>query len=153
MAVSDTNFKIYRSATWDDTASNGGAISATEIASSGDQVIFDDVTNAERLSGDTEYRKIFIKNCAPNDSASFKVFISNQYDATNQSISLAVASGSDIQSTADDYTFTQPTTEGTGLDLGTLAADASAGLWIRRTVTAEGDGKTADTFGITFTTY
>jgi hypothetical protein len=153
MAVSATNFKLYQCATWAEGTSHGGAISATEIASSGDQIIFDDVSDAERIAGDVEYRKIFFKNCTPNDSVSIRAYISNQYDATNQSVGLCLAIGSDIQTAADDYTYTQPTTAETGIDLGTLAAEASAGLWIRRTVTAAGDGITADTFGITFAMY
>jgi hypothetical protein len=153
MAVTAANFKLYRCATnWGVSGgTQGGAISATEIQSSGDQVIFDDVTNDERVAGLTEYRKIFFKNCSPNDSVSIKVYISTQ--SSLQPISIVAASGSDVESTADDYTYVQPVSLGTGVDLGTLAADASAGLWIKRVITAGANGATADQFALTFGMY
>lgn len=157
MAVTAANFKLYKSATVDDTTSNGGAISANEITSGVDQSIFDDVSDAERQSGDIEYRKVFFKNCSPNDTVSIKCYISQQYSATNQNIAIALATGDDTQAAADDYTYTQPSTLGTGLDLGELVADATKGVWIRRTVTLPGgnpgNGITADQFALTFGMY
>lgn len=155
MAVTAANFKIYKSAVWDDTATNGGAITATEIASSGDQVIFDDVSDAERSSGDTEYKKIFFKNLSPNDTVSIKCWIETPYTATNETISIVAGIGSDAQTAASAYTFVTPTNIGHAnvLVLGVLAADATASIWIKRVVSASGNGITADTFALKFGMY
>lgn len=153
MAVTEANFKLYRCATWEEGATHGGAISATEILSGVDQGIFDDVTNDQRVSGVVEYRKVFFKNCSPNDSVNIKCYISTPYTLTTQHIAIALASGSDQQSAASTYSYTEPAALADGIDLGTLAADASKGVWIRRTVDSGGNGITGDQFALTFGMY
>ena len=62
MALLAANLKFYRSGTWDDTATNGAAISATEIVTATSENIFPNITDAERITGVTKYKKIFLKN-------------------------------------------------------------------------------------------
>jgi hypothetical protein len=138
---------MYRCTTWAEGDSHGGAINTSaEIPSSGDQVIFDDVTDNERVSGDTEYRKVFIRN-ENADSVNLKVWIEANYSATNESISISLGTDAGVQSVEGaGATYATPTTIGTGLDIGTLAQNASKAVWIKRVVTAAGNGYVADTF-------
>jgi hypothetical protein len=150
-----SNFKLYRCTTWAEGATHGGDISATEIASSGDQVIFDDITDAQRVSGVTEYRKVFFKNLNA-DTVSIKAWISQQYSASNEQISIALAqSNSDTQSAAAAYTYYTPLaiTDGTALDCGSLAQNGYKGIWIKRVVTAGGNGYAVDTMALGFGMY
>lgn len=154
MAVTDANFKLFKSTGWNtgSAATNGGTISATEVSSTADQAIFDDVTNDERVAGLTDYRKVFFKNVSPNDTVSIKCFISDP--GTNQTISIAVeASGGDFESGLGGYTWSTASTLGTGIDLGELVADASKGVWVKRVVTAGANGITGDAFALTFGMY
>jgi hypothetical protein len=151
--IDPANLKMYQCATWAEGASHGGAISATEIAATGDQVIFDDVTDAQRVSGVTEYRKVFIKNLNA-DTTPLKICINANYSAANETISIALEqSGSDVQSAATAYTYTTPSTVATGLDLGSLAQNASKGVWIKRVVSAGGNGYQVDTMILQIGTY
>lgn len=148
--VTAANFKMYQCATWAEGSSHGGDISATEIASSGDQIIFDDVSDAQRISGVTEYRKVFFKNLNA-DSVNLKCWINQNYSAANETISIALAqSNSDTQSAASAYTYYTPTSIGHAnvLDLGALAQNGYKGIWIKRVVSAGGNGYAVDTMAI-----
>lgn len=156
-----TNFKLYQCATWAEGTSHGGAISATEIAASGDQIIFDDVTDAQRISGVTEYRKVYFKNLNA-DTVSIKAWINTQYTASNESIRIAL-----VKNTADTWAdaantgtyaeadWKNPTSidHADALDCGSLAQNASKGVWIRRIVTAGGNGYAVDTMALGFGMY
>lgn len=150
-----SNLKLYQCTVWAEGASHGGAITATEITSSGDQIIFDDVTDAQRQSGVTEYRKVYFKNLNA-DTVSIKAWINQPYSATNETISVALAvSTSDVQTDAAAYTYYTPTaiTDGTVLDCGALAQNASKGVWIKRVVSAGGNGYAVDTMALGYGTY
>ena len=154
-AILASNFKLYQCATWAEGTTHGGDIGATEIASSGDQIIFDDVTDAQRVSGVTEYRKVFFKNLNA-DSVSIKAWINQQYTATNEKITVALAqSVSDTQSAAAAYTYVSPTTisHADVLDCGALAQNGYKGVWIKRVVTAGGNGYAVDTMALGFGMY
>lgn len=153
--VTADNLKIYQCATWTEGSTHGGAIdTGNEIASSGDQVIFDDVTNDERVAGDTEYRKIFFRN-ENTDTISIKCWIESNYSAVNQTITITKGIGEDVQTDADDYTYVAPTSivHADVLDLGELAQNASASVWIKRVVSEAGDGYSADSFQLGFGMY
>lgn len=150
-----SNFKLYQCATWAEGTSHGGDISATEIASSGDKTIFDDVTDDQRISGVTEYRKVYLKNLNTS-TVSIKAWISQQYAASNEKISIALAqSTSDVQSAASSYTYYSPDSisHADALDCGSLAQDAYKGIWIKRVVTAGGNGYAVDTMALGFGMY
>lgn len=156
MAITAANFKLYKCATWDEGDTHGGAINTSTgvLAESGDQVIFDDVSDAERTAGDTEYRKVFFRN-ENAETVNIKCWISTQYTATNQSVSIVAGTTDDIQTAADDYTYVTPNAidHADALDLGSLAQNASKAIWIKRIVTAGGNGITGDSFALTFGMY
>ncbi len=150
-----SNFKLYQCATWAEGTTHGGDIAATEIASSGDQIIFDDVTDAQRQSGVTEYRKVYFKNLNA-DTVSIKAWINQQYAATNETISIALAqSTSDTQAAASAYTYYTPDSisHANVLDCGSLAQNAYKGVWIKRVVSAGGNGYAVDTMALGFGMY
>jgi hypothetical protein len=64
MTFDAKNLKVYQCAFWNEGDEHGGDIDlANEISLSKiEQNIFDDITNAERVAGDTDYRKIFVRN-------------------------------------------------------------------------------------------
>jgi hypothetical protein len=147
-AILASNFKMYRCTTWTEGDTHGGVINTSaEIASSGDQVIFDDVTDDQRISGiPGEYRKVFIRN-ENADSVNLKIWIEANYSATNESISIALGTDAGVQSVEGvGATYATPANIGTGLDIGALAQNASKAVWIKRVVTATGNGYVADTF-------
>jgi hypothetical protein len=154
--ITAANMKMYQCTTWTEGATHGGAINTSvEIASSGDQIIFDDVTDAQRISGVTEYRKIYFRN-ENADSINIKCWINTAYAAANEVISIVKAvSTSDVQTDADDYTYVTPNAIGHAdvLDLGALAQNASAGVWIKRVVSAGGNGYAVDTMALGFGMY
>jgi len=59
MAITASDFTYRKATTNNYLAENGGRMSASVIPSSTKNNIFPDVTNAERISGLTRYRKIF----------------------------------------------------------------------------------------------
>jgi hypothetical protein len=156
MAVTAANFKLYQCTTWTEGSTHGGAINTSTgvLADSGDQVIFDDVTNAERLSGDTEYRKVFFRN-ENTETVSIKCWISTAYTATNQAVSIVAGTAEDVQTDADDYTYVTPTAidHEDVIDCGSLAQNDSKAIWIKRVVTEGGNGITGDSFALTFGMY
>jgi hypothetical protein len=130
---------------------------AAEIASSGDQVIFDDVSDAERIAGDTEYRKVFFRN-ENADTVNIKMWIETPYSATNETISVDEGTASGIQTTVGegaDGTYVTPTSIGHAdvLDLGAIAQNTSKAVWIKRVVSAAGNGYVGDSFQIKFGMY
>jgi hypothetical protein len=154
-AITAANLKLYQCATWAEDNSHGGDISATEIAATGDQLIFDDISDAQRISGVTEYRKIYLKNLNA-DTASFKCWINQNYPSTTEVISIALAqSTSDTQAAAAAYTYYSPTSIGHAnvLDCGSLAQNGYKGIWIKRVVSAGGNGYQVDTMILEFGTY
>jgi len=149
VVITAANLKMYQGTVWAEGTTHGGAINTSaEIAASGDQIIFDDVTDAQRVSGVTEYRKVFFRN-ENADPVSLKICISQNYTASNETISIALAAtASDVQTAATAYSYSTPSTVATGLDLGALGNNASQGVWIKRVVSVGGNGYAVDTMAL-----
>jgi hypothetical protein len=154
MAIDPAELKWYRSTTVDDTTSNGGVINTgAEITTNSAENIFPDVTNAQRVTGVTQYRKIFLYNNNADTYTDILGWISTNTPATNSAISIVKGTASDTQADADDYTYVSPDSavHADVLDLDSLAEDASVAIWIKRVITASGLGYTNDTFTISVT--
>lgn len=67
MAIQTSELKFYRSQTVNDTTTNGGRMSATEIVDNVKNNLWPDVPQAERVAGSTKYRKCFIKVANDDD--------------------------------------------------------------------------------------
>ena len=62
MTISRSELLQYKSVVVDETLNNGGGISAVPVVSGVLNNVFPNVSKAQRLSGLTTYRKVFIKN-------------------------------------------------------------------------------------------
>lgn len=113
--------------------------------------VFDDIAKQDSLDGDTEHRCVYVKNTHGSDSM-LNVTIWRESDASGaDSLQIGadpagVGNGSTtgVATTIGDegtppggVSFSAPTTQGTGINLGTLAAGESAAFWIERTVPAD----------------
>jgi hypothetical protein len=154
-------------------AAAGNTTAGTAAASLGDQVsttplttavignLFDDVSGAEALAGDVEYRCVFVCNNHATDTA-FNVTIAVQSEvALGASVALAldnIGVTARASASAQALTVANESTAPSGgagigafgagpLTIGTMAPQTVAGVWVRRTVGAStaaisGDGAT-----------
>lgn len=120
--------------------------------------VFDDIVKQESLDGDTEYRCLYLYNAHPTDQV-LNSTIWRESDASGaDSLSLAadlagVGDGSTTgvadtvvdEGTAPDpaLSFTEPTTQGAGIILGTLDSGEAVAFWEKRVVPAETSVSTA----------
>jgi hypothetical protein len=118
----------------------GGAKSS--VAAPGN--VFDDVSGAESSAGDTEYRCIYVHNANPTLTLQNAVVWLVSNTAGNR-ISIGVGSSAingTEQTVANEdtapagVTFSQPSTKGAGLSLGSIPPGQHRAVWIRRTVAA-----------------
>lgn len=132
----------------DPNASLGKYISTTEVSGTALNNLFDNVSGPENAASDVEYRCVFVHN--NHGSLTYQaplIYISSEV-AGGASIALAVDStaasaigsaSAQALTIADESTapvglsFTSPTTVGTGLALGDIAAGYCKAFWVRRT--------------------
>jgi len=123
----------------------GGIITKTKTFNS----IFDDISGAEALAGDIEYRCIYVHNNHGSLTlTSAKVWIetntANAKDMIDIGLDLAGKNGT-ADDIADESTAPSPavtfghacTSYATGLSLGDMAFSEKYAIWIRRTITAD----------------
>ncbi len=105
MPITSTEIKLYKSATVNDTASNGGVMSTNEIADGIKNNVWPDVPQAERTAGSTKYRKTFIKVANDDDLTLVdpRIFVET-HTPGDDSIVLMAGTQTDTQADADDYT-------------------------------------------------
>lgn len=75
MPIASSDLKVYRSAEVSDLGSNGGVISTTQTTSGVAGNIFPNVTQAQRVAGLTQHRKVFFKNANPSELVLFNGFV------------------------------------------------------------------------------
>lgn len=88
MSIKTSLLKIFQCATWAEGASHGGDISAVEITSGLANNIFDDISDAERVAGDIDYRKIYVKNTNADTWAAVRLWISLFTESEDDEISI-----------------------------------------------------------------
>jgi len=119
MAVTSSDIKFYRSASWIDGASGGGAIGTTEITG-GANAIFPNISDEERTAGGSRYRKLYVKNDNSEDLGALNTLFGITTPTPQADyIRMKPGTDSDIQSDASAYT--------NWAGAGILDADASAG--------------------------
>ena len=152
MAIATASIKYYQCLVFTEGSTHGGDIdTGNEITTGTDENIFDDVENAERISGDTEYRKIYIRNENSDTWEAVKAWIDTFTAATNDEISIKLGTNSGVQSVegvAAGYVSPDSKSHGDVLSIGDLAQNAYQSIWIKRIVSAAGDGYTDNTFVI-----
>ena len=153
-AIATASIKFYQCTTWAEGDTHGGAIdTGSEITSASDQNNFDDVTDAERVSGDTEYRKIYVRNENAATWEAVKLWISQLTASTNDEISIKLGTSDGVKSVegvAAGYVTPTSKAHGDVLTVGDLVQNASQAVWIKRIVDASADGYTDNTFILAF---
>lgn len=156
MAFSITKIKFYQCAFWNEGAAHGGPIDLANpiSASSITNNIFDDVSDAERSTGDTEFRKIYIRNQNEVTWAEVVAWISQFTLSPDDEISILLGSDASVQSDIASSTFVSPDSKvhADALSIGDLAENEHQAIWIKRVVDAGADGYPANQFTLTFET-
>jgi hypothetical protein len=135
----------------DPDLSLGGVKSSTDMPAD----LFDDVSSAESSAGDTEYRCVYIHNnhgTLSLQTAVIWIQANTASTATQIAIGVGTAAINGTEQTVANestaptsVTFSEPTTFGAGLALGTLPAGQHKAVWVRRIVDAAA-GASNDTF-------
>jgi hypothetical protein len=128
------------------TSNLGGAVTGTQLSGTPMNNLFDNVTPAEALSGDVEYRAFDVKNTG-DATATVVNFYATETTSTSTTLHFAIESTpanavNSTKSIADEST--SPTglgawtqyTSASKLSLPDIAAAATLRVWVRRTVTA-----------------
>jgi len=110
-------------------------------------------TGAESTAGEEKYRAVMFYNQSSASATGVKVWVDGDEDQNVRIAKEAPVSGALTDETSNGeetqpggLSWSTPTSEGTALDLGTLATSAEYGLWIERSVdpgaTAEAEVQT-----------
>lgn len=127
------------------TAAGFGLGGAPGIQIPNPTAVWDNVTHAETVAGDVEYRGTFIKNIHEVRSVPVLLWIDGQTTSptTDLAIGIAVeAAGQDLAAIPNEstppvgVTFSAPASEAGALVMGLLGPGQARGYWQRRTVTA-----------------
>jgi hypothetical protein len=115
MAIDPASLVWYQSATWNDTTNNGGDRGTTVITSGVSQNVFSNITDAERVSGVTKYRKVFFRNENADNYDNIHGWITANTPATNSDVSILAAGnkslqGADSAALTGTFTFAASTT-------------------------------------------
>jgi hypothetical protein len=145
MAIASTDIQYRLSGGAGNTsplASLGGAKSTTVAGAS----IFDDVSSAEAVAGDIEYRCVYVHNAHATLTLSGAVlWIPTNTPSPSTTIDVGVGTSplnGTEQAVADEntapvgVTFVAAATQGAGVALGDIPANQSRAVWFRRTTTA-----------------
>lgn len=170
IAASDILYKysVKTGAAGNSTTSSAGAslgkyISTTQ-ASTGLNGLFDDVSAAENAASTVDYRCVFVHNNHGSLTAQNVVVYLASETAGGTSIAIAIdaiaasaigSSSAQAAEVANETTspgagagsFSSPTTAGSGLSLGNIAAGSCRAFWVRRTAAntaAQADGVTLE---------
>lgn len=153
MPIIATDIKYYLSGgagNTDPALALGGIISTTEVTT---LTLFDDVSSAEALAGDSEYRCVYVKNTHATLTLQLaKIFL--QANTTGNRISIALG-GEGVNGTAETVAnentapvgevFSQPVDYAGGLSLGSLAPGDYFPVWVKRVIPASAAAAT-DTY-------
>lgn len=146
--------KIYQCTVWTEGDTHGGDIdTGSEITSGADENVFDDVTDAQRLAGVTEYRKIYIRNENVATWEGVKAWVSQFTLSTDDEITIKLGTDAGVQSVegvAAGYASPDSKVHADVLSVGDLAEDAYQSVWIKRIVDASSDGYTDNSFKLAF---
>lgn len=169
MAVVASDLKIYLSgggSNTDPNASIGGAVSSTEVSSTPMNNLFDNVSDAEAVAGDVEYRCVYLSNDNATDTLnSAAVFIQSNTPSGDSTIAIGldpagigngtstgVAATPANESTAPaGVTFSTPADSASALAIGNLDAGEAQAVWIRRTISAGAASQASDPFTLRVT--
>jgi hypothetical protein len=100
MALSAASLKFYRSLVWSDANGNGTGIdTGTEITTATSQNIFPNITNAERITGVTKYKKVFFRNENADAYNGTKAWIATNTPSADTAVTISGAGSVSTQGT------------------------------------------------------
>lgn len=130
-----SEIKFYKS---DSADSDGGDISANEIADETLNNVFDNVSGDDAAVGIVAYKKIFIKNTNSVEALdALKVWIEQLTDSEDDEIDISTCdtlTGSDATGDGQSYVRPNSAVHADVLDYGSVPAGDYVALWLRRTV-------------------
>ena len=157
MAVDSDNLNFYECLTWTEGSTHGGDINlANKILDDEFENIFDSVTDSERIAGDTDYRKIYIRNDNVGDNPDWnqvRCWISQFTLSTDDEIWITIqGTDADTQADATAYTYYQPDAidHVDVLNLGNIVTLDYHHVWIKRVVSALSNKYPANSFILGF---
>jgi len=105
MSIAASDIIFYKAGANNDTAANGGRISANEVVDGSLNNLFPNVSSAERTAGLTRYRKMFLRNKNAGDLAMYsgEVWIYTRSLADDH-CQLKAGTDTDVQTAAEGYT-------------------------------------------------
>jgi len=106
MVIKTSLIKFFQCSTWREGAGHGGGIGAVEISSGVINNIFDDISDAERVAGDIDYRKIYVKNTNADTWAAVMLWISLFTESEDDEISILLGGIKSTESTPVTLTGT-----------------------------------------------
>jgi len=146
MSIETADFEIRFSGGSSNNSGNAslGGVKSSNEAPETLNALFDAVSAAEALAGDIEYRGLYLHNGNTTDEM-VNIVLYLDTVSTSADTDIAVGVGTSAvngteQTIADEGTapsgvsFSTPTSAGSGVSLGSLAAGESKAFWIRRTV-------------------
>lgn len=138
----------------------GGVISSSLITSGSLHNLFDLVSSAESLAGDTEYKCIYVKNSHSTLTLqNAKIWIAS--NTANPDTIMDIGLGpspisgteqitSNESTTPSGVVFTRPSIKADGILIGDLIPGATKAIWIRRTVNTNASAINDDSFLLGF---
>jgi len=151
----------------DVNASLGGVISSVPVDfGSTLNNLFDNVSDAEAIAGDVEYRCFYLRNGHATDTLNTTtVYVASNTPNANTAVQIGLdpagvgdgvttgvaAVAADEQSAPAGVTFSNAATAGAALAIGTLTAGQVYAIWIKRTVTAGAAASPSDPFTLRVT--
>lgn len=146
MPIIASDIKFYLSgggANSDADASIGGAISTTEVVSTLNG-LFDQVSSAETSAGHEDYRCIYVKNT--HGSLGLEAAVAWISANVSADVTFTIGLGAsavnvqeqgplgDENTAPTGPTFSNPTTQGGGLSIGTIPFGEFKAIWLKRVV-------------------
>jgi len=136
----------------DPTAALGGARSTTTQVSGSIHGLFDLISSAEALAGDTEYRCLYVYNAhATLTLQNTVIWISSDASGADTDIAIALG-GEGVNGTAETVanestapvgeSFSTPVSAGSGLAIGDIPPLEHYPIWVRRTVNSSSSAAT-----------
>jgi hypothetical protein len=119
--INSTLLKWFQSTVWAQGNAHGGAIDVgTQITSGTQNNVFPNVTNAQRISGLTDYRKVYFRNENADAYTSVKGWIQANTPATNDAVWILLGgskstTSTPVQLTQTKVVFTNGSTAVTGV--------------------------------------
>jgi len=133
-AIDLNNIRYYKCQNWAEDENHGGDVDTGSPITSGQ--IFDDVSSQERRQGDTEYRKIFLKNENLTTVHNAIWIGQNTPSQADEIYICASGTSADTVQDASGYNYIQPSGWDSGFSLGDLEPNACYPIWIKRVVKA-----------------